>query len=690
MTDTGTLKTDTITSSIITTDQGYWVLDIEGNGFIENITAIWCIVCRNIHTDETKVFLRPDLHPEEFLSFSQNVRLFIWHNGIKYDWLVLTKFGLSANISLSNTLDSLVFSRLVHQSRPGGHSLEAWGERFGIQKKPIQDFTMYTPEILERCIGDTLINKLLYNYLSKYLKDFASALEVEQWIEYYCYHQITLNGFKIDTEKLYSLHSSLSQTVSALTDKLREVFPPRSKFVREITPKLTQHGTLHAKDFRWLRNSADEQWSGISDNRLDLSPYDAGASFSRFSWEVFNPGSPQQVVRVLNEAGWKPVNKTDGYKDLEKEGPPKNHKEREAYTTKLDYFRTYGWSIDEDNLATVPSDAPEAIRVLVRWRMLQSRVSKMEEWIKALRDSDTIHPTIIGIGTVTHRCAHVNPNVGNIPSVAPKYDPKGPIYPEASELGKQLRSMWIARPGRVLVGTDADSIQLRGLAHYMDDARFTEALIKGRKEDGTDAHSLNKEALGPVCSTRDVAKTFIYAWLLGAGVGKVAQILNCGKSAAREAIEQFIRHYPGLRRVKEETIPFDARHGFFKGFDGRKVIPKGSDFDQRVYYMLSGYLQNGEALIMKHATPIWMKAAWEQDIPFWWVNFVHDEWQTETIDDGGLKRNAKGTWEAAEGCYAYRLGALQSDAIRLVGVQFSLRCPLAGQSKFGYNWLETH
>ncbi len=525
--------------------------------------------------------------------------------------------------------------------------------------------------MLEYCIQDTKINQLLYLYLYPYLEVFKVSLDIEHFMEYECYHEILKNGFKIDVEQLNTLHQKLSEEVNKLTLSLQELFPPKSKLVREVTPKLTKFGTLNAQDFRWL----DEPIR-------DLGPFSAGATFSRFEYIAFNPGSPQQVVDVLNKAGWRPINKTDGHKDEEKVRP-KNQAERVVHEQRLRHYKEFGWSIDEDNLATVPNTAPEGVRVLVRWRMLDSRVSKMQEWIKALRGGDTIHPTISGIGTWTHRANHTDPNVGNIPSVAPKYDPKGAIYPEASELGKQLRRMWISRPGRILVGSDADSIQLRVLAHYMGDARFTEALVNGDKSNGTDAHSLNKAALGPVCNTRDVAKTFIYAWLLGAGVAKVAQILSCSKTDARDAVEQFIQSYPGLQRLKEETIIADAKQGWFRGFDGRKVIPRGTDVDGKAYSMLSGYLQNGEAVIMKHATRIWIEEARKEGIPFWWVNWVHDEWQTETVDDGlDPKVDA--------GSLARRLGSLQCSAIERVGREFNLNCPLAGQSKFGYNWLDTH
>ncbi len=668
-------------------NRNFWVLDIEGDGFLDTISVIWCIVCRNIDTDEVRYFLRPDENPDEFLRFSRDVKLFIGHKIITFDWPVLTKFGLSANISLKNTLDTLVFSRLVYQARPGGHSLDNWGKILKEPKGSVKDFSVFTPEMLEYCIQDTKINKLLYLYLYPYLKVFQVALDIEHFMEYECYHEVYKNGFKIDLEQLNALHASLSEEVNTLTLSLQELFPPKSKLVREIIPKLTKHGTLNAQDFRWLAKDQEVP--------TDLSPYMVGVPFSRFEYVEFNPGSPQQVVSILNAAGWKPINKTDGHKDEEKVRP-KNQAERLIHEQRLRHYKEFGWSIDEDNLATVPNTAPEGVRVLVRWRMLDSRVSKMEEWIKALRGGDTIHPTISGIGTWTHRANHTDPNVGNIPSVAPKYDPKGAIYPEASELGKQLRRMWISRPGRILVGSDADSIQLRVLAHYMGDPRFVEALVNGDKDLGTDAHSLNKAALGPVCNTRDVAKTFIYAWLLGAGVAKVAQILSSSKADARDAVERFISSYPGLHRLKEETIRKDARQGYFEGFDGRKVIPRGTDIDGKAYSMLSGYLQNGEAVIMKHATRIWIEEARKEGIPFWWVNWVHDEWQTETENNVPLvwfdhpTDPRKSCWKAPAGSYGRRLGELQCGAIERVGREFNLFCPLAGQSKFGYNWLDTH
>jgi DNA polymerase-1 len=237
-----------------------------------------------------------------------------------------------------------------------------------------------------------------------------------------------------------------------------------------------------------------------------------------------------------------------------------------------------------------------------------------------------------------------------------------------SVYGDEMRSLWKAPDGGYLVGVDADGIQLRILAHYMNDKDFIAALDKGRKEDGTDAHTLNMLALGPVCSSRDTAKTFIYAFLLGAGIGKVGEILSCSHDDARAAVDSFIAHYPGLRNLKDYRIPADADRGYFIGLDGRLVACDSQ------HLMLAGYLQNGEAVVMKTANLLWRNKLEEENIPYKQVNFVHDEWQVEvqSLTD------------------ATRAGTLMVQAIVDTGTILKLNCPLAGNAIIGRNWLETH
>ena len=226
---------------------------------------------------------------------------------------------------------------------------------------------------------------------------------------------------------------------------------------------------------------------------------------------------------------------------------------------KLHYSR-YGWTVDETNLATLPASAPQAAKDLVRWLTLEGRRKALVEWIRCCSEDGKIHGKYWPIGAWTHRMSHSNPNSANI--AAPfQGDPKTPVEEIKAKYDASMRDLWKASEGAWLVGTDAEGIQLRLLAHYMKSQPYVDAICSGRKEDKTDIHNMNMKALGPVCRDRDTAKTFIYAFLLGAANAKVAEILNCNSKQAAEAINNFLVSLPGLKKLKEWTIPNDARRG---------------------------------------------------------------------------------------------------------------------------------
>jgi DNA polymerase I-like protein with 3'-5' exonuclease and polymerase domains len=199
-------------------------------------------------------------------------------------------------------------------------------------------------------------------------------------------------------------------------------------------------------------------------------------------------------------------------------------------------------------------------------------------------------------------------------------------------------------------------------------SRWSHEITEGKKEDGTDIHNVNKSALGPICRTRDDAKTFIYAWLLGAGIPKIASILNCSQVQAKEAVQNFLDSLPELKQLKRIRIPHDARMGYFTGLDGRRVRCSSE------HLMLSGYLQEGESTIMKHANVLWRKEADRLQVPYKQIDFVHDEWVVEC-----------GTQEDAE-----RIGKIQEQAIEQTGKDLGLFCPLSGTSHIGKTWAEVH
>lgn len=346
----------------------------------------------------------------------------------------------------------------------------------------------------------------------------------------------------------------------------------------------------------------------------------------------------------------------------------RDNKQKTVDDGKAERFAKYGWTLSENNLATLPDDAPEGGQKLAEWLTLEGRRSSLVEWIGHCKDDGRIHGRFTHIGAWTGRMAHSAPNQANIPA-AFHGEARTAVERVKEKYDGDFRKLWCVPDNHYLVGTDAEGIQLRILAHLMKSEEYVHAIVSGKKEDETDIHNLNRKALGISHVTRDMAKTFIYAFLLGAGTAKVAQILKVNNKEAQQAVENFMQSINGLANLKKRVIPSIASRGWFKGLDGRKV-PVPSE-----HKALAGMLQNGEAVVMKHAAIRWTRQAAYEGIKFKLVTWPHDEWQTEV-----------------NGCHsdAERLGIIQRNAIVDTGIDLNIMCPLAGSTNIGTNWYETH
>lgn len=631
------------------------VIDIEANG-LDDATQIHVVVIREILDGNVvkTVFRNPTGDPDVKASLSQHLsscRMVAGHHILGFDCPTLLRL---CDIKITcPVLDTLVLSRLVNYSIPGGHSLEAWGDRFGVKKlgAGITDWSCWTQEMEDRCGSDTEINWRIVDRYHRIWSDPAwqPALKTEHFVARMCWRMHN-DGFCFNSPEAEVLADGLRSKLSKLDDAIRDAFPPKATPIREIHPRRTAKGTLDRTDFRWLGSD-------------DLSCF-TGGPFTRFEYVPFNPGSPRQIVERLNAIGWRPTDKTDGHKDA--------LLDRSTPAEKLTNFKKYGWKVNEENLSTLPRTAPAGAFSLASRIVLASRLSDLDEWLAAAtpQDSETtlIHGSFQSIGAWTQRLSHQKPNTANIPQSKPS-EKDTPFQREIQDLNGRMRALFRARPGYRLVGTDADGIQMRIFAHLCQDKELIDALVRGRKEDKTDIHSLNKSLLGPVCGSRDVAKTFIYAFLLGAGAAKVAEILGCSISQAKEAVANFIAGLPGLGIVKKKRIPQDVRNGYFSGLDGRKVICSST------HLMMSGYLQNGEKVIMARAMEEWVPALEQAGIDFKIPDWVHDEWQTEIPDDDEICKFVQDT---------------QCTALLHAGESLGLLLPTPGSSDWGYTWKDTH
>ena len=613
-----------------------YVIDIECDSLTP--TLIHVAVLKDIDTGVYMEYYKNNGHElSALLDVSSAV---IGHNIIDFDLPVLLRHW-GVHVEPSKVTDTLVLSRLLNYNIDGGHSLEAWGVRLGHPKLEFNDWHTFTQDMLVYCKNDVDLNEKLYRFLVNRLAPMGNKpIEVEHKIAFIC-REMHDNGFSFNVAEAKKLLEEITSELAVLDRDIQQAFPPWLVPVREITPSLTKHGTLHRKDFKWYDGN-------------DYTIFQAECPFVLCKYETFNPGSTRQIIDRIHKY-WSPIDKTDGHIEAER------NKDKE----RLLKHKKYGWKINENNLGTLSDSAPAATRQLVRRILFESRRRLLEDWVNLSLEDDKIHGRFNGIGTWTHRMSHTDPNMGNISAHKSIKYTSTELNSLATSLGGRMRSLFTASPGMVLVGTDAEGIQLRIFAHLINDKPFIEALIKGKKEDGSDPHTINQKILD--ANSRDDAKTFIYAFLLGAGIAKVQSILKKTKEAAVSAREGFIKAYPGLKYLKEDVIPRDAMRGYFVGLDGRYVVCSSE------HLMLAGYLQNAEACIMKHANVLWRQRLDDIGIFYRQVNFVHDEWQTECHKE-----------------HAELVAATQRQAIVDTGVMLNMRCPLAGSSNIGTNWCETH
>jgi DNA polymerase-1 len=659
------------------------VIDVETDA-LHGYTTVHYVVTSTLDGKEN-TYVNPSHDPVEKKRLADDLKEAspAGHNFLSFDLRALRDL-CDIELDPDSVLDTLVVSRLLNYSIKGGHSIEAWGQRLGIKKEgaDITDWSVATPLMLTRCISDVRINVALVKRFMRFLQDpdWQSALDTEHKVIWRICNTMTKNGLPFHKEDAMKLHGLLKERLDPIEAALQTDFPPRPKFIRTVAPRVTKKGFLNAQDFRWayahrfeittigdrrsvvLTGPSDP---GVDKPSLDLSAFD-GSEFDLYELQPFNPGSPQQVVTRLNEAGWKPTEKTDGHKDA--------LKDRKTPADKLAYFKEFGWKVCEDNLKTLPDSAPESTKKLAQRLVLSSRISDLEEWLALTGSDGKIHGNYNGIGAWTHRLSHNKPNTANIP-VAKRSPKDNEFETFVNDINDAMRALFIVDEGCRLLGTDADGIQMRIFAHLVQDARLIDALVNGSKDNGTDIHTLHKNALGSVCKSRDAAKTFIYAWLLGAGIGQVATILECSHKEAKTAVNNFLEFYPGLKLIKEKVIPADAARGYFIGLDGRKVACDSE------HLMLAGYLQNGEKVIMARAGLQWMDELEQRNLPYWLLNWVHDEWQTMIPDDDDLAKTVTD---------------IQIQALRDQAEQLGMLCPLEGTTSIhngfigGYSWQETH
>ena len=570
------------------------IFDIETDDL--NASKIWCIVAKEIKGDFYK--FGPD-KLDDALELLASADTLIGHNIISFDLPVLKRlygFRYSGKI-----IDTLVMSRLYNPVRENGHSLKTWGYRLGIPKQEQPEFDNYTPQMLDYCKQDVKLNEAVYHYLIDEGSGFSKkSFNIEQ-LTAAIMSQQEKSGFYFDSKQAMTLLAELKQNMADVEDEVQKTFKPKWVDDKLVTPYIKKDGTLSK------RGLTDEEYESIQKS-------DHTQSFMRQKLVDFNLGSRKQIGEYLIDFGWKPERFTPTGQPI----------------------------VDESTLKKI-KHIKEA-KLIADFLLYQKRIAQVSSWIDEVKDN-RVHGSVIPNGTITGRMTHRSPNMAQVPNIHSPY-------------GKECRACWSVPEGYKLVGIDASGLELRMLAHYMNDANYIEEVING------DIHSTNQELAG--LKTRDQAKTFIYALVYGAGDAKIGKIINGDINKGKALKERFFKNLPALKKLKDRVQQASNR-GFLKGIDGRKIHVRSQ------HSALNTLLQGCGAIVMKQAMINLHELIKLNTVDAKFVANIHDEWQLQVKE--------------SQADYIGRLGV---ESIEKVTEQFNMRCDLTGQYKIGGNWSETH
>lgn len=730
------------------------IVDIEGNGLLEPtettpaVDTVHCLVIRD--QDTRKIVLScaqtglPDNagYPtiEQGLQYLMDCdpadTLVVIHNGIGYDYPALRKIypwfklvNIRQRLMDTLVIGGMLWAHLKEQDAKlvasgklpselrGSHKLKAWGIRLGCHKGEYTGgWERWSREMQMYCEQDTLTLLVYAEHIAHRIKtqnefdrtNAAESIETELELAWYLFRQ-EKNGWPFNLDKAHKLYADLAKKRNDMAWELKKVIKPWLKPLRKKGMVVVKTPAKNRTDKAHSQTPID-----INNKALGVVPiqYTAGAAYSCLEWMEFNPNSrPQIADRLATLWGWQPTSFT-------KSGQPEVSEE------------------SLDPLVHIPQ-----VKLIQEYLMLDKRISQLAEgkgaWlIKAKLSPLTGRMHIFGrvkqSGTVTHRASHVDPNVAQVPKVGKPYGaecrelfevPPCPLCGYKDDpICPAYEDHWLQ------VGADQSGLELRMLSHYMarwDNGEYGNTVIKGDSKLGTDVHSRNRDALGLSGKQgRDDAKTFIYAFLYGAGDLKLGLDIPPSPELilfykGYEKVGEYVQKHKEYAKwskvwartkesLKKRKVPTDDRtvacaiHGgelranFIKGVPALGELSKAVKanaqkygylllLDKRRVYIrhahaaLNSLLQGSGAVVCKRWIVIanrkleaeFGKQGWEH---LWAaMGWIHDEVQI------ACKRRIH-----------QRLMDILVEAAIEVGVHFGLRCPTAGEAKVGKNWKDCH
>ena len=593
------------------------IFDIETNGLLKDVNKLHCIAIFDTEAEELTSYSGKTL--KEGLEKLMKAGELVGHNIVKYDIPALQKLYPSFNPKC-RIFDTLLMSKLVY---PDIGELDDRNIRKGVFPKKLRGkYSLkawgYRLGILkgdyceqEDCWVEWSIDMQRYCeqdvMVTKALFDLLKSKKISE--------------SSIDIEHKFAKIIGLQEQRGVCFDKQKAV---------EFAANLIKEKADIERELKLAFPNEIREEIFIPKVNNKTRGYIKGQPFIKRYEVEFNPSSRQMLAeRLIEKYNWKPTK-------LSPTGLP---------------------VIDEEVLEELSyPETPLLQRYFLVTKTLGQLADGKNAWLK-LENYSVIYGGVDTIGAVTGRCTHKSPNLAQVPS-------------GHSTFGKECRELFKARKGYRFVGCDASGLELRMLAHYMNDEDYTHEILHG------DIHTANQKAAG--LPTRDNAKTFIYGFLYGAGDEKVGSITGKGSAEGKRIKAKFLKSLPKLAKLTKGVKQRIAEKGYLKGIDGRILKVREQ------YKGLNVLLQSAGAIVMKKALCIlyddcvskgWIKDNWylADDNLIYFILNIHDEYQAEVIPE-----------------IVDEYKVLAVEAIKKAGLFFNMRCPLDGEAKEGENWYETH
>jgi DNA polymerase I len=379
--------------------------------------------------------------------------------------------------------------------------------------------------------------------------------------------------------------------------------------------------------------------------------------FTRVSIHPPNLASQDQLKKALDYLGWVPD--TWNYKK-----DPKTKKNIRADSGDLIPTSPKITESSLDSISAKDGWGKDLIQLLKIQARLKFFGGDEEEkgLLQHVRSDGSVPSETIQCGTNTGRAQHIK--VANVPRIG-------------SFLGEETRSLFMARPGTVLVGTDYSQLESRVIAELIyrytrhkygkGDYRYADLILTSE-----DIHTYTLNALSDLISSRNKAKTITYALAFGAQESKLGSICDIrtisdnNKKLGSLVLDRLKESFPGLIETRDATVE-QSKVGWVPGVDGRKIYVRSphSAFNAKVQGIGSEIVKKG--MVLKN------RVYKENNIPVVQVSWYHDEWTDEAL------------FGYEEDCRQISLQSVVES-----GEYYSFTVPMIGDSKIGDSWADIH